>query len=594
MWIWLDKTGKVYQSLVHGNAPTVGETDFKIFAYFDGLNPESVNAATIKFRRPDMQGSSYPVLYMTRKNMIYSPMSSDGANCLFKAANNPYRGFVFDFSSFLSGQEIVRLLDTPGMWEATITLLRYPNKTNVTGLIKFYVGASAGDNEEASELSEDQILENLVLSLNSLNQLSTTYIKVSSDFRTDAAAGDLDSNIFSVGSVVYDKETQGFYKITAVTENPEDDSKVFATYEKDFVLGDKLDVFNGIYIAADISASGFSWSNFENGQVVYDKATGYYYERDTNATGGYKMYGTFGVLGDDAFIPKFRIQLSDTIESIASKITARKLYCFGTGFNEYLVVSNPTLSTDSVDLLIFDVLNRKMYRYQGSTSSSLSAIFTEANLVSFKVPLTPINNDDAVSKKYTDDKIKEILQKSFQKVDTTEYPTLEDFLESSGDEGYIYLYPVDLSESPTFESGYYQYIWEDNGWVSLGTTKIDTSSFEVKFETLESSDGIIALALKKNIDTKIVSSVDISSFTFIVPSNISQGWVSSCTFKVGASPVSNFSLNNLSGYTPYYVLNGEKVTRSDLSIGIPLNSTVEVMVECNGFNIRFYFKTVID
>lgn len=593
MWIWLDKTGKVYQSLVHGNAPTVGETDFKIFAYFDGLNPESVNAATIKFRRPDMQGSSYPVLYMTRKNMIYSPMSSDGANCLFKTANNPYRGFVFDFSSFLSGQEIVRLLDTPGMWEATITLLRYPSKTNVTGLIKFYVGASAGDNEEASELSEDQVLENLVLSLNSLNQLSTTYVKVVLDLETEASDGELDSNIFSVGSVVYDKETQGFYKITSVTENPEDDSKVFATYEKDFVLGDKLDVFNGIYIAADISASGFSWSNFENGQIIYDRATGYYYEKDSSVAGGYKMYGEFGLFGANATIPKFRIQLSDTIRAISSKITTRKLYCFNTGFLEYLVVANPRLD-DKVDLTVFDILSRKMYHYLGSPDNNLIELFSVSNQASFKVPLVPTENDDAVSKKYTDDKIKDILQKSFQKVDTTTYPTLEDFLGSTGDEGYIYLYPVDLSESPTFESGYYQYIWEDNGWVSLGTTKIDTSSFEVKFETLESSDGIIALALKKNTDTKIVSSVDISSFTFIVPSNVSQGWVSSCTFKVGASPVSNFSLNNLSGYTPYYVLNGEKVASSELSIGIPLNSTVEVMVECNGFNIRFYFKTVVD
>jgi hypothetical protein len=110
---------------------------------------------------------------------------------------------------------------------------------------------------------------------------------------------------------------------------------------------------------------------------------------------------------------------------------------------------------------------------------------------------------------------------------------------------------------------------------------------------LESSDGIIALALKKNTDTKIVSSVDISSFTFIVPSNISQGWVSSCTFKVGASPAA-YSVNNLSSYSNYFVLNGEKVGIQDLTVGIPLNSTVEVMVECNGFNNRFYFKTVVD
>lgn len=591
MWIWLDKTGKVYQSIVHGNAPTVGETDFKIFAYFDGLNPESVNAATIKFRRPDMQGSSYPVLYMTRKDMIYSPMSSDGANCLFKTADNPYRGFVFDFSSFLSGQEIVRLLDTPGMWEATITLLRYPSKTNVTGLIKFYVGASAGDNEEISELSEDQILENTILSLNSLNQLNTTYVKVVLDLETEAGDGELDANIFSVGSVVYDKETQGFYKILTVTENPEDDSKVFATYEKDFVLGDKLDVIKGVYIADDISALSFSWGDFQNGQVIYDRASGYYYEKDSSVEGGYKKYGAFGVLGDNAFIPKFRVQLSDTVESITSKIAARKLYCFGTGFNEYLIVSNPTV-TANVDLLVFDVLNRKMYRYQGSTSSSLSAIFTDANLVSFKVPLTPTDNDDAVSKKYTDDKIKEILQKSFQKVDITEYPTLDDFLDSTGDEGYIYLYPIDISEAPTFESGYYQYIWEDNGWVSLGITKIDTSEFTISFITENFANGVLVANFSKNVDIKITSNVEAASMEFIIPSDeVKQGWVSSCTYQVGANAVT-YSLVNNSSYNVVFVLNGSKIDMSNLPVAIPLNSTVEVMAECNGYNVRLYLKAV--
>ena len=51
MWIWLDKNGTVKQYLTHGSSPVVGETDFQIFAYFDGLDTEFFDNATIKFKK---------------------------------------------------------------------------------------------------------------------------------------------------------------------------------------------------------------------------------------------------------------------------------------------------------------------------------------------------------------------------------------------------------------------------------------------------------------------------------------------------------------------------------------------------------------
>lgn len=62
---------------------------------------------------------------------------------------------------------------------------------------------------------------------------------------------------------------------------------------------------------------------------------------------------------------------------------------------------------------------------------------------------------------------------SYTKVDTTEFPTLADFLDSEGEEGYLYLYPVDVNDE---DEGYYQYIWENNTWLPLGTTKIDIAN----------------------------------------------------------------------------------------------------------------------
>ena len=81
------------------------------------------------------------------------------------------------------------------------------------------------------------------------------------------------------------------------------------------------------------------------------------------------------------------------------------------------------------------------------------------------------------NKSEVDNLLTQIEQREFQKVNTTTYPTLNDFLASEGEEGYIYLYPIDTSDET---KGFYQYIWEDNEWVSLGTTQIDLSGYVEK------------------------------------------------------------------------------------------------------------------
>lgn len=86
---------------------------------------------------------------------------------------------------------------------------------------------------------------------------------------------------------------------------------------------------------------------------------------------------------------------------------------------------------------------------------------------------------------YVDSAIADFLQNEYSKVNTTTYPTLDDFLASTGEEGYIYLYPIDTSDE---SKGYYQYIWENNAWVSLGSTQIDLSGYVEKTQTIAGID----------------------------------------------------------------------------------------------------------
>lgn len=79
---------------------------------------------------------------------------------------------------------------------------------------------------------------------------------------------------------------------------------------------------------------------------------------------------------------------------------------------------------------------------------------------------------DSYSKEQIDEMLATIREGQYVKVDTTEYPTLEDFLASEGEQGTVYLYPVSNEEN-----NYYQYIWEVSEWVSLGKTALDLSGY---------------------------------------------------------------------------------------------------------------------
>ena len=102
------------------------------------------------------------------------------------------------------------------------------------------------------------------------------------------------------------------------------------------------------------------------------------------------------------------------------------------------------------------------------------------------VPVEPQNDNEATSKQYVDGLVNSLAQNSYTLVNTDTYPTLNDFLQSTGSEGTIYLYPIDTSDT---SKGYYQYIWELYNWLSLGTTQIDLTNY-VTLNTAQQITGV--------------------------------------------------------------------------------------------------------
>ena len=126
--------------------------------------------------------------------------------------------------------------------------------------------------------------------------------------------------------------------------------------------------------------------------------------------------------------------------------------------------------------------------YSGNQTTYDVDSFYEGNIArrdtdnSITVPLQPTQNGHAASKKYVDDTVKEFAQNEMQVV--SELPL-------SGEEGIIYLLPVD-PQDPT--KGYYRYIWENNTWLSLGTTEIDLSDYYTKTEIDTKLDLVVEIA----------------------------------------------------------------------------------------------------
>lgn len=231
MLLYFSRTGRLLESLRYGPSARVGTNVWTIFAYFEGIDLENFSSANIKFARPDYDGTEYPDLFMNSNSMVFN---SNIQESNYFENGKRYQGFLFDFSSVrdVDNNDIVTLLDTPGMWEATITLINNKGKRIVVGLAKFNVedSVSAVD-DDSTELSYSTIIHSLsVIFATKLNKNSTRYMRLHSDFVTAAEEGTLFSEEFFEGIVVYDVATESFYKIISTTVSQGD--YVYAGYEK--------------------------------------------------------------------------------------------------------------------------------------------------------------------------------------------------------------------------------------------------------------------------------------------------------------------------------------------------------------------------
>lgn len=193
-----------------------------------------------------------------------------------------------------------------------------------------------------------------------------------------------------------------------------------------------------------------------------------------------------------------------------------------TRFSQVISLANPsgTLSTSDYALALkndtFIIYNQDIYtkaketsteiiyhRYMSYASLGNTGVVVNFTQITITKSTRAYTHSGYAPVFYTTSQVNNLLAtlraNAFIKVDTTTYPTLADFLASTGTEGYIYLYPIDTGD---LSKGYKQYIYEGGAWLFIGDTNINLQDYYTKAE--------IDTALNDKVDkTQTIAGVDL-------------------------------------------------------------------------------------
>ena len=97
MYLYFNKNGQLLERLEHGPQARAGSTNFEIFAYFEGLNVDTLYTdATLTLIKPDFDRSIEGNLYMPFVNDVKYEIA-DGENPTHFVNGKTYKGFYFSY-----------------------------------------------------------------------------------------------------------------------------------------------------------------------------------------------------------------------------------------------------------------------------------------------------------------------------------------------------------------------------------------------------------------------------------------------------------------------------------------------------------------
>ena len=210
MWLYFNNKGQLITALEHGTPARAGTTNFQIFAVFEGVNVDNISdiSATIKLKKPDLTGSEYPILLMDNASADFSLIGDEVQHPDSVApfqVGAKYYGFLFDFANFNPDQTTEILLDTPGLWEAIITLITGVGMYSVQGVATFDVGGTG--TEEPTPITYEVIINQMIAMLGDKVNFNQVILAVNN-------ISEVVIEGYEEGQMFVDKTTGIFYKIS--------------------------------------------------------------------------------------------------------------------------------------------------------------------------------------------------------------------------------------------------------------------------------------------------------------------------------------------------------------------------------------------
>lgn len=355
MWLCFNSNGALVEpALQHGPAARAGTTNFQIFAYFQGIDLTVNSLATIKLFKPDLTHSSYPLLAMRRVDLKYEKKAGENSS-YFAEDGGPhgdgiYPGFLFDFSNFSGDQNVAILLDTPGLWEAVISLYGIDHIISVQGTSTFNV-QYGNVNNDGTEISFDELMASFSSAIAGKLDIEDGIVSVDN-------ISLVDTDNYSEGQMFYDKNTSSFYELTdghmvpvsvggggsnvtvvelSGTQGELSGTQATALIQDNTII---LDENGYVYRKSRVQNNGtIIYQRMSIGEsAVYDE---FYYI--------YTASDTYSKVSNLAYAPKFKVgTLSSTLQELGRYITV--------GSQSMLVVGTTILKIDNATCYSLTIL----------------------------------------------------------------------------------------------------------------------------------------------------------------------------------------------------------------------------------------------
>ena len=363
------------------------------------------------------------------------------------------------------------------------------------------------------------------------SELGESYYTFSLDSHYTECKGDLMLSLGTYNGVLVEQQADTTYELTgntiiemtgviklniayAVINDPSDE-QIETWQELLGALGEKADK-NKVIITFDTeSAMTSGASAYDDGQYFYAKDTQTLYQKisgtvtpiftaysktesdskyfinasNNTASGNNTFSGTNTFSGQNTF--SGRAVFSGNANLYNTYLTTNTKNYFarvGTTTSQYVMYKLPYSYSDLGSEATYTLITKEYTDTQLALKADKSNTYTKSetdtllnNKADKSTTLGGYGITNAYTKTEVDNIVDTIKSGEITLVNTTTYPTLNDFLATTGEEGHIYLYPIDIND---LTKGYYRYVWEEISgtyqWVSLGTTEIDLSDYYTK------------------------------------------------------------------------------------------------------------------